>query len=312
MTATKPNLGRSKTQASNKIKESWSRKLFVVLNGTLLIGLCLTIVLPFLRIIAISLSGVNAVRRGEVMFIPVDFTLDVYRRIWENGALFVAYGNTLFVVIIGTFVNLILTSFAAYAISKEYLPGVKFFTGMIILTLWFGGGMIPTFLVVQGVGLFDSLWALIWPTAISTFHVVIMRTFFKQLPAELEEAALIDGCNEAQTLFRIILPLSKPIMATVALWIAVFRWNDFTQPFLYLMNRSLFPLQIVLREIVLANNAAAYGLEGATLIDDTTVNVVTESLQYGVIIFATLPIIMVYPFLQKHFVKGVLLGSVKG
>jgi len=299
-------------KTSNKIKESFSRKIFVVLNSSMLVLLCFTIILPFLRIIAISLSGANAVRRGEVMFIPVDFTLDVYRRIWENGALFTAYGNTLFVVIIGTFINLILTACAAYVISKDYLPGVKFFTGMIILTLWFGGGMIPTFLVVQGVGLFDSLWALIWPTAISTFHVVIMRTFFKQLPVELEEAALIDGCNEAQTLFRIILPLSKPIMATVALWIAVFRWNDFTQPLLYILSRSLFPLQVVLREIVLSNNAGAYGLEGATLVDDTTINVVTESLQYGVIIFATLPIIMIYPFLQKHFVKGVLLGSVKG
>jgi putative aldouronate transport system permease protein len=230
----------------------------------------------------------------------------------ENGAILTAYRNTLFVVIIGTIVNLILQSAAAYVISKPYLPGVKFFTAMIMFTLWFGGGMIPTFLVVQGVGLFNSLWALIWPTAISTFHVVVMRTFFKQLPAELEESALIDGCNEIHTLFRIILPLSKPLLATIALWIAVFRWNDFTQPLLYIFNRDLFPLQVVLREIVLNNAADAYGLNAGALVENLDRNVITQSLQYAVIIFSTLPIMLIYPFLQKHFTKGVLLGSVKG
>ena len=306
MTSTRPVL-----RARNKIREPISRRIFVIVNTVFMLALSAVIILPFMRITAISLSGANAVRRGEVGLWPVDFTIEAYRRIWENGAIFLAYRNTLFVVIIGTVVNLILTSFAAYVISKNDLPGVKFFTGMIVLTLWFGGGMIPTFLVVQNLGLFNSLWALIWPTAISTFHVIVMRTFFKQLPVELEEAGLIDGCNEAHILFRIILPLSKPVLATVALWIAVFRWNDFTQPMLYLLSRRLFTLQVVLREIVLINNPALYGLEGAA-IDDTMIDVVTSSLQYGVIIFATLPIIFIYPFLQKHFVKGVMLGSVKG
>jgi ABC-type glycerol-3-phosphate transport system permease component len=293
---------------SNRIKEPLSRKMFVAFNTLLMLFLCSVIILPFVRIIAISLSGANAIRRGEVGFWPVDFALDAYIRIWETGSMFLAYRNTLFVVIIGTIVNLTLTSFAAYVISKSDLPGVRFFTGMIVLTLWFGGGVIPTFLVVQSLGLYNSLWALIWPTSISTFHVIIMRTFFKQLPAELEEAALIDGCNEAQTLFRIIMPLSKPVIATVALWISVFRWNDFTQPRLYLLSRELFTLQIVLREVVLNNATAAYGL----LEDDTMLDVIPEALQMGVIIFATLPIIFIYPFLQKHFVKGVMLGSVKG
>jgi len=297
---------------ANKIKEPLSRKIFVVVNATLLIGLCISILLPFIRILAVSLSGRGPVLRGEVGFIPIDFTFDAYIMLMENGAIFTAYRNTLYVVIIGTIVNLILQSCAAYVISKPYIPGVKFFTGMIVFTLWFGGGMIPTFLVVQGVGLFNTLGALIWPTAISTFHVIVMRTFFKQLPAELEESALIDGCNEIQTLFRIILPLSKPLLATIALWIAVFRWNDFTQPLLYLFNRDLFPLQVVLREIVLNNQAEAYGLNAGALIEDLDRNVITRSLQYAVIIFSTLPIMMIYPFLQKHFTKGVLLGSVKG
>jgi len=297
---------------SNKIKTPFSRKLFVVLNSTLLIGLCVSILLPFMRILAISLSGRGAVLRGEVGFLPRDFTFDAYIMLVENGAMFTAYRNTLFIVGVGTIVNLVLQACAAYVISKPYLPGVKFFTGMIVFTLWFGGGMIPTFLVVQGVGLFNSLWALILPTAISTFHVIVMRTFFKQLPLELEESALIDGCNEIQTLFKIILPLSKPLLATIALWIAVFRWNDFTQPLLYIFNRDLFPLQVVLREIVLNNAADAYGLNAGALVEDLDRNVITQSLQYAVIIFSTLPIMLIYPFLQKHFTKGVLLGSVKG
>ncbi|MCL2703064.1 MAG: carbohydrate ABC transporter permease [Defluviitaleaceae bacterium] len=296
----------------NKIKTPFSRKLFMVLNGTLLIALCVSIILPFVRILSISLSGRSAVLRGEVGFLPRDFTIDAYRMLIENGSVFTAYRNTLFVVVIGTIINLILQSCAAYVLSKSYLPGVKFFTGMIVFTLWFGGGMIPTFLVVQGIGLFNSLWALIWPTAISTFHVIIMRTFFKQLPAELEESAFIDGCNEIQTLFRIILPLSKPLLATIALWIAVYRWNDFTQPMLYLFNRALFPLQVVLREIVLSNAADAYGMNAGALVENLDRNVITQSLQYAVIIFSTLPIMCIYPFLQKHFTKGVLLGSVKG
>jgi len=230
----------------------------------------------------------------------------------ENGAIFTAYGNTLFIVIVGTIINLVLQSAAAYVISKPYIPGVKVFTWMIIFTLWFGGGMIPTFLVVQNLGLFNNIWALIWPTAISTFHVVVMRTFFKQLPVELEESALIDGANEIHILFRIVLPLSKPLLATIALWIAVFRWNDFTQPLLYILNRDLFPLQVVLRQIVLDNAAEAYGLHAGALIEDLDRNVITQSLQYAVIIFSTLPIMLIYPFLQKHFTKGVMLGSVKG
>ena len=295
-----------------KIKEPFSRKVFVCVNATLLIGLCVSIILPFLRIIAISFSGRGPVLRGEVGFIPVDFTLDAYLMLIENGAVFTAYRNTLFIVIVGTIVNLSLQSMAAYVISKPYLPGVKFFTWMIVFTLWFGGGMIPTFLVVLEVGLHDSLWALILPTAVSTFHVIVMRTFFKQLPLELEESAFIDGANEVQILFRIVLPLSKPLLATIALWIAVFRWNDFTQPLLYLRNRDLFPLQVVLREIVLNNATDAYGLNAGALVEDLDRNVITQSLQYAVIMISTIPIMCIYPFLQKHFTKGVLLGSVKG
>ena len=300
------------SHSRNKIKEPLSRKIFVFFNGLLLIGLCASIILPFMRIIAISLSGRNTVLRGEVGFWPRDFTFDAYIMLIENGAIFTAYGNTLFIVIVGTIINLVLQSAAAYVISKPYIPGVKVFTWMIIFTLWFGGGMIPTFLVVQNLGLFNNIWALIWPTAISTFHVVVMRTFFKQLPVELEESALIDGANEIHILFRIVLPLSKPLLATIALWIAVFRWNDFTQPLLYILNRDLFPLQVVLRQIVLDNAAEAYGLHAGALIEDLDRNVITQSLQYAVIIFSTLPIMLIYPFLQKHFTKGVMLGSVKG
>ncbi len=222
----------------------------------------------------------------------------------ENEYFFRAYGNTLFVVIVGTLLSMVLTIMAAFIISRSDLPGKKFITFAITLTMWFSGGMIPMFLLIRKLGLYDNLFALILPTAISAYNVIVMRSFFMSLPASLEESAQLDGANDLIILFRILVPLSMPSIATVTLWVAVAYWNAYTPALLYLSTRSKFTLQLVLRDIVFNNTMAQYM--------DGTNEVVSESLIYANIILTMLPIMLLYPFLQKYFIKGVMIGAIKG
>lgn len=285
-------------------------RVFRAVNAVILVAVCVATLFPFLNVIAVSLSGRNPVSRGEVSFYPKDFTLQAYKKILQNDAIFRAYGNTLFVVLVGTVLSVGMTAFAAYPLSKRNLVGRNAITFLFALTMWFSAGMIPQFLVVRDLGLFDRLWALILVPLVSAFHVIIMRTFFQTIPASLEESAKIDGANDAVVLFRIVMPLSKPVLATVALWVAVFHWNTFMDPLIFLQTRSKFTLQLVLRDIILANSAMEYGMDVNP--DMSEFEVVSESVKYGTIIVATLPILCLYPFLQKYFVQGVLIGSIKG
>jgi len=285
-------------------------RVFRAVNAVILVAVCVATLFPFLNVIAVSLSGRNPVSRGEVSFYPKDFTLQAYKKILQNDAIFRAYGNTLFVVLVGTVLSVGMTAFAAYPLSKRNLVGRNAITFLFALTMWFSAGMIPQFLVVRDLGLFDRLWALIMVPLVSAFHVIIMRTFFQTIPASLEESAKIDGANDAVVLFRIVMPLSKPVLATVALWVAVFHWNTFMDPLIFLQTRSKFTLQLVLRDIILANSAMEYGMDVNP--DMSEFEVVSESVKYGTIIVATLPILCLYPFLQKYFVQGVLIGSIKG
>ena len=267
---------------------------------------CAVVVLPFLNIIAVSLSGKQAVISGKVTLWPVDFGMGAYAKVIENDYFFRAYGNTLFVVALGTGISMLLTTMAAFIVSRRDLPGRKIITVLITLTMWFSGGMIPLFLVVRKIGLYDSLFALILPSAISAYNVIVMRSFFDTIPVSLEESAMLDGANDLVVLFQILVPLSMPSIATVTLWVMVGYWNAYTPALLYLSTRSKFTLQLVLRDIVFTNTIAQY-IEGADTID-----VVSDSLIYANIILTMLPIMMVYPFLQKYFVKGVMIGAVKG
>jgi putative aldouronate transport system permease protein len=271
---------------------------------------CFATLYPFLHVIAVSLSGRFPVARGEVTFYPKDITLNAYQKILESKALFRSYANTILIVVAGTILSVFFISLAAYPLSKKKLPGNRLITFLLTITLWFNAGMIPQFFVVQRLGLYDSLWSLILTPLISAYYVIVMRNFFENMPSSLEESARLDGCTDIGILFRIIYPLSLPVLSTVALWVAVAHWNSFFEPLLYLKSREKYTIQLALRDIILANSANEYNLDVDPMIHEF--EVVTESVQYATIIAATLPILVVYPFLQKYFVKGVLVGAIKG
>ena len=297
------------------IKKSIGEKVFTVFNITFMILLSVSILYPILNVISMSFSGFGSATRNEVTFYPKDITLESYIQIFESRAILNAYINSIIITVLGTFFGVILTSFVAYPLSRSKFMGRRFFTLAIALTLWFNAGIIPTFMLVKSLGLYNTLAALIIPCLINTFYVIIMLTFFKELPNELIDAANIDGCNEFQTLFLIVYPISKPILATIGMWFAVAQWNNFLDPLIYLRDRKLYPLQIMLREVVLQGTASEYGISiGAQEANpsDNEFLVVEETLKAATVVISTLPIMCIYPFIQKHFAKGVMIGSIKG
>lgn len=279
-----------------------------VCNYLLIALLAFLCLYPFLNVLAYSFSGYNAVLSGKVTFYPIDVSLDAYKQILGRTQIWFAMRTTVFITIAGTATSLILTIFAAYALSRRNLPGRKFFTTIILFTMYFSGGMIPTFLVVKGVGLYDTLGALFIPQAINVFNFIVMRTFFMNLPESLEEAARIDGASDMQVLFRIVLPLSLPIIATIGLFYAVGYWNNYFDALLYIQNPDKYTLQLRLRSLLFGEelNASGGNLEGMGT------QVMAQSLKMATVAISTLPILVVYPWLQKYFVKGVMVGSVKG
>ena len=276
--------------------------LYLILTVVVLI--CLY---PFLNVVAYSLSGNTAVLSGKVTFYPIDFQLSAYKEILlKQTQIWTAMGISVTVTVLGTLLGLVLTVAAAYALSKEKLKGRGILSGFILFTMYFSGGIIPTFLVVKGVGLYDSISALVIPSAMNVFNFIVMRTFFKELPLELEEAARIDGANDMKNLFKIALPLSMPIIATNGLFYAVSYWNDYFSALLYIQTPEKFSLQLRLRQLLFAGQINQVSME------NLGTQVMSESLKMASIVISTIPIILVYPWLQKYFVKGVMLGSVKG
>ncbi|WP_130836453.1 carbohydrate ABC transporter permease [Lachnoclostridium sp. Marseille-P6806] len=281
--------------------------------GTVLLYLTLSALVfmclyPFLNVVSYSLSGYNAVLSGRVTFFPMDFTLEAYRQILGKVQIWTAMRVTVFVTLMGTLCGLVPTIIAAYALSRRDLPGRKIMAGLILFTMYFSGGIIPTFLVVKRLGMYDHLTALYIPQAINVFNFIVMRTFFRQLPESLEEAAKIDGASDIGVLTRIILPLSVPIIATIGLFYAVQYWNGYFDALLYIQSPDKYTLQLRLRSLLFAdelNNAGA-NTEGIGT------QVMTQSLKMACVTVSTIPILVVYPWLQKYFVKGVMLGSVKG
>ena len=290
-------------------------RAFRILNVILLVVLCVSVLYPMLHVLSISLSDFGPVARDEVTFYPREFTLQPYREVAKNNTILSAYKNTLFITLPGTIFGVILTSFVAYPLSRPGFMGRRFFTFAVALTLWFSGGMIPSFMVIHALRLYNRLAAVIIPSLVNSFNVVIMLTFFRGVPQDLIDAARIDGCNEARILFRIVYPVSKPILATVSLWTAVALWNSFLEPLLYLQDWSKYPLQVILRGIVLQGMSDVYlsntGFAN-TGVNDRETMVIDESLRAATVMAATIPILLVYPFLQKHFTKGVMIGSIKG
>ncbi len=277
-----------------------------VLIALILLGVVVVTAYPFLYMIAVSLSGDIYVMKGDVTIWPKGFNIDMYEIVLKDPRIGTAYINTIIYVSAGTVLSLLFTSTGGYALSRKDMLYHKQFTLLIVFTMFFNGGMIPTFLVVKELGMIDTIGGMVLPTVISTWNLILMRTFFMGIPKELEEAGRMDGLNDIGIFIRIILPLSKASMATIGLFYAVAIWNNFTNALLYLRDPALFPLQVVLRNIVLMGQVNS----GEVASVDNLV--VGESLKFATIIVSTLPILLLYPFLQKYFVKGVMIGSVKG
>lgn len=285
-----------------KKQESLASKLFDVLNILFMILLVIVMVYPMVYVFSASISNNALVASGAVLLWPKDITLIAYEQLIYNPDLWVSYWNTIRYAFVQTVLTLIVTSAMAYPLAKRWLPGRRVILLMAAFTLLFSGGMIPTFLIVQQLGLLNSIWAIVLPSLISTWYLFIMRTFFEALPEELEDAAAIDGCGSMQILVRIVLPLSLPVMVTIGLFTAVNQWNAFFNALIYLNDRDMYPLQIMMRNILIAGtNVQGEG-------DLTHL----ETLKYAMIIIGTLPILCVYPFIQKYFVQGTMIGGIKG
>ncbi len=292
-----------------EIKESKGRKIFNLCNILFMLGLMVVTVYPILYILfaSVSDSTLLVAHRG-LLLKPQGINFETYSMVFENPMILRGYLNTLFIVVAGTAVNLIMTSLGAYVLSRKNLMFNNFFLFIVMFTMFFSGGLIPSYLNIQSLGMLNTYWSLILPGAIATMNLIIMRTSFMSIPESLEESATIDGANHLVILFRIVLPLSLPVVAVMILYYGVGHWNSWFGATIYLKDREMFPLQVILREILLQNDTEAM-TQGVSAVDHRNIS---ETVKYAVIVVATLPVLCVYPFLQKYFVKGVMIGAVKG
>ena len=288
--------------------KSLGSRLFDVLLILFMLGLIFVTLFPFYHITITSLSNGNAVLRGEVKLWPVQFTLAAYNLVFKDPNVPRSLLNSVLYTTVGTAINLVMTALCAYPLARPRFSGRTFFTWMVTLTMFFSGGLIPLYLLVMQLGLIDKIWAIVLPGAIGPWYMFMMRTFFQEIHESIYEAALIDGANELQVLWRIVLPLSKPIFATMLLFYAVGQWNEFFNPLIFLNDRTKYPIQLILRNIVILGrfdqtNELAGGSDFA---------IIEQTLKYATIMVSTIPILVVYPFVQKYFVKGVMIGAIKG
>lgn len=271
--------------------------------------IALITIYPFYNVLIVSLANTLASATYSPYLYPHVFDLTGYKTIMSDTYFYRSLGTTLFVTIVGTTLNMVFSVTAAYVLSRKRLIGRKFFLSAILFTMLFSGGLIPTYLVVSGLGLDNSIWSMIFPSMISTYYLIIMKNYFVSLPASLEEAARIDGANEFVVMTRIFIPISKPFMATFLLFYAVERWNEWWNAYLYISDKNIKPLQIYLRD-VLVNFNSQLATQAQSMMSRHN-KVFVQSIQMATIIITMLPILCVYPFVQKYFVKGVLVGSVK-
>ncbi|MDR4984705.1 carbohydrate ABC transporter permease [Bacillus cereus] len=285
-----------------------SEKIADITNIILLGLIALTMLFPFYYMFVVSFATYEEFVKTDLLLFPKTWVLDAYEYILGSKEFIRSLGVTIYITVVGTFVSLILTAMMAYALSRDIL-GQKFYVFLVLFTFVFGAGMIPTYMIVQATGLMDSLWSLIIPGAISSFNLIVMRQFFMGLPMDLTEAAIIDGANDLQIFTKIILPLSKPALAAFGLFYAVGIWNSYFTALLYLSDPAKWTVQVVLRQLVILNQGNLLDAGGMQAGMDNPPP--AETVGMAAILIATIPILIVYPFLQKHFAKGVMLGSVK-
>ncbi len=297
--------------AARRRKGSANDKIFDIVNVLVMVLLLVIFLWPLWFIVIASVSSPAQVWLGNVLLLPKEITTTAYKALIEYKQLWAGYGNTIFYTVAGTALNLILTICCAYPLSrKDFVPG-KILLLLILFTMYFSGGMIAKYLVVSRLGLLDTRWAMILPGAISVYNMLVMRTYFiNSIPEELYEASILDGANSAQYLMKIVLPLSKSVMAVVGLYYAVSHWNDFYTALLYIYDENLRPLQTVLRELLLTSSRFSETLVGSDAVTEQLQ--LAQTMKYSIIVVSSLPMLCLYPFIQKFFVKGVMIGAVKG
>ena len=293
------------------IKESAPRRIFNIINIIILGVLALITVYPFINVIAQSFAPSHEILARPFMIFPKEFTVLAYEYIFSTETLTQSLLVSVFITLSGTFVNLVLTVLTAYPLAHSTLVCRRLLTNLFLFTMLFSGGMIPTFLLVKDLGLIDSFLSLILPGAISVYNMLVVKNFFQQLPKELEEAAKIDGANELYILAKVILPLSMPILATFTLFYAVGHWNSWFDALVYLKDANRYPLQYLIRQIIIENQMNEE-LEAAGAFDDNFNLVTSDAIKYATLVVSMVPMMILYPFVQKYFVQGVMVGSLKG
>lgn len=298
------------TTAVNKIKKSRGDRVFSAVNYTMAALIILVMLYPMYFIVIASISSPTDVSAGNITFIPKDITFKGYAKLFEYGSLWTGYRNTVFYTLVGTAFNLIVNIPAAYALSRKDLVGKKWITALFLIPMFFSGGLIPTYMNIKDFGLTDTFWVMVLPFSVITYYIIVARTFFSNsLPEDMLEAAQIDGCGNLRFFFQIALPLSKAVIAVVALWSAVGHWNAYFNALIYLRNEELYPLQIILRNILISNQTISSMTTGSAAVEAKQF---ADLIKYAVIVVSSAPIMCMYPFVQKYFNQGVMIGALKG
>ncbi|MGM0097636.1 hypothetical protein IGI69_002849 [Enterococcus sp. DIV1083b] len=303
-------------KTTSLIKDTRADKIFLIFVYVFLAISLLIVLYPLIYIISASISNPHLVNSGEMWLLPKGITFEGYRTLLGNSSIWRGYLNTIYYTVLGTSINLLVTLPCAYALSREDFYGRRGFTNFMLVTMFLSGGLIPSYLLIRSLGMLNTVWALVIPGAVSVYNVVVTRTFFQStIPREMEEAAIVDGCSDFRLFMQIVLPLSTPIIAVMALFYGVGHWNSFFNALIYLSDRSMYPLQMILREILILQDMSSNTVNNVT---SEMANMLyskqqlAQVIKYGVMIVSSLPVIIVYPFLQKYFVKGMMVGSIKG
>ena len=292
------------------MKMSLTDRIFDIIVNILAVIIIVVILYPLLFVLAASFSDPDYVLQGEVTIFPKGFSLYPYKLVFQNGDIWRGYMNSIIYTVLGTFISITLTICLAYSLSRKDMPHRKFLTLFILFTMYFSGGMIPSYLLVKNLKLYNTMWAVIIPVAINTYNFIVAKTFFENsIPKEMYESAMIDGSGDIRTLWLIVLPLSTSIISVLILYYAVDYWNAYFNALIYLNNEKLYPLQIILRNILLVGQTEQMGSNSVGMGEKIKM---AEAIKYSVIVVSSLPVLIIYPFVQKHFVKGVMIGAVKG
>jgi putative aldouronate transport system permease protein len=295
--------------AARTVKDTGGYRTFQVVNAVALVAIMMVTLYPFVNVLAQSFSSEGFITSGQVNLVPRGFNVETYKTVMADNLFWTNYRNTVVYTVVATAIAMVLTTTFAYAISKKHLRGRGIFIGLAVFTMFFNGGLIPNYVLINGIGFTNTMWAIVIPNAISVFNLLVMKSFFENMPEELEEAAAIDGLSTYGTLLRIVIPLSKAVIATMILFYAVSFWNSWFAAFLYLDDADLYPVTVYLRNLI-AGATTASSVSGGSAAEG--LSQVAANIQSVTMVLTVLPIVLLYPFIQKYFVSGIMLGAVKG